>query len=128
MTRSRNKKLSSSAVAKKLYHYRARMVKVYDGDTCTLAVDLGFDVWIQRMQVRLNRIDAPEIKGATRTDGIAARDFLKGLLLGKELIVQTLGDEKEKYGRYLAEIFVDGFNVNDEMINTGHAEVYSEKT
>lgn len=84
---------------KQLYHYKANVVSVYDGDTCTIDIDLGLHTWIRGEKIRLNRINAPEIKRKERTKGLASRDFLKSLILHKEVIIETIKDAKEKYGR-----------------------------
>ena len=108
-----------------LYHYRARVVSVYDGDTCTADIDLGLRTWINEEKLRLARINAPELVGVEKPAGLAARDFLRSLIDGKEIHLQTIKDRQEKYGRYLAEIFVEqngaGVNVNDLMVQNGHA-------
>ncbi len=108
-----------------LYHYRAHVVSVYDGDTCTINVDLGFHTWVHEEKLRLARINAPEVVGMDKAAGLASRDFLRGLIDGKDVFIQTLKDKQEKFGRYLAEIFVQQgepwVNVNDLMVRNGHA-------
>jgi micrococcal nuclease len=109
-----------------LYRYRAVIRSVYDGDTCTVDIDLGLGIWVHGEKLRLVRIDAPEVRGETRPAGLAARDFLRERIDGQEVIVQTVKDSKGKYGRYLAEIYrraADGewVNVNDELVSHGHA-------
>jgi micrococcal nuclease len=109
-----------------LYHYRAKVISVYDGDTCTVDVDLGLHAWIHEEKLRLARINAPELIGAQRPAGLASRDFLKSMIEGQEIYIKTIKDQREKYGRYLAEIFVQQnsvwVNVNDLMVQNGHAE------
>jgi micrococcal nuclease len=104
-----------------LYHYRAVIADVYDGDTVTVDVDLGFSVWVRGERLRLARIDAPEVRGDEREAGLAARDFLRNLILNKPIIVQTIRDRKGKFGRYIAELWLDGENVNDRLVAEGHA-------
>jgi micrococcal nuclease len=104
------------------YTYRATITDVYDGDTVTADIDLGLSTWIHGEKLRLNRINAPEIRGAERPAGLVARDWLREKVLGQSVIVQTIKDRKGKYGRYLAEIWLDGQNVNDQMVEAGHAE------
>lgn len=111
--------------ADSLYHYRAVITEVYDGDTVTADVDLGFSVWVRGERLRLARIDAPEVRGADKDAGFAARDFLRDLILDKPIIVQTIRDRKGKYGRYIAELWLDGESVNDRLVAEGHA-VYRE--
>lgn len=112
---------------KQLYHYKAKVVGVYDGDTCTVDIDLGLHSWIKGEKIRLNRINAPELKGKYRNKGLAARDYLKSRILEKEIIIETIKDTKEKYGRYLGEIWLkveDGnyININDEMVTKKFAK------
>jgi len=93
-----------------LYQYRAFVTKVYDGDTITVEIDLGFNSFIKGEKVRLNRINAPEITGNTREKGLLTRDYLCSLILEKEILLETIKDKKGKYGRYLGEVFVKDIN------------------
>ena len=112
-----------------LYYYRALVRKVYDGDTCTVDVDLGLKTWVMGETLRLLRINAPEVRGEERPAGLLARDFLREQIDGKEVVIQTIKDSKGKYGRYLAEIWIQGedgqwININDLMVQQGHAEYH----
>jgi micrococcal nuclease len=106
--------------------YNATPLNAYDGDTIAVRVDLGFDIE-QRITLRLARINAPEVRGPERQMGLKARDFLFEKLFGKSgavqkpLIVRTYKDKKEKYGRYLADVFLNGVCLNDLMVQEGHA-------
>jgi micrococcal nuclease len=109
-----------------LYYYRAKVVGVYDGDTITVDIDLGLHAWIRDEKVRLARINAPEVRGAERGKGLAARDFLSALILGRDIIIETLQDREEKYGRYLGEVWLKSDvgtygNINDLLVQNGHA-------
>ena len=109
-----------------LYHYRAVVRKVYDGDTCTVDIDLGLGCWIHNESIRLHRINAPEVKGVERPAGLRSRDFLRSQIKGKEVILETVKDKKGKYGRYLAEIWLkdesgNWLNVNDLLVQQGYA-------
>lgn len=103
-----------------LYHYKAIVTSVYDGDTCTVDIDLGLHTWIKGETLRLLRINAPELKGSEREKGLQSRDFLREQIIAQEVMIQTFKDEKEKYGRYLAEIWLqkDGedLNINDLLV------------
>lgn len=112
-----------------LYVYRANVVSVYDGDTVKLDIDLGLNVWIHKSSVRLYGIDAPEIKGKERPKGIKARDRLRYLVDGKEVIIRTHKDRTGKYGRYLVEIYTIGkdgrlININEQLVKEKHAVEY----
>ncbi len=114
----------------KRYFYSAIVRDVYDGDTCTVDIDLGLGAWLHGEKLRLNRIDTPELRGADRPRGLVARDFLRELIDGKTIIIETFKDKREKYGRYLAEIWlVDANNkwknINDLLVSSGNA-VYRE--
>lgn len=113
-----------------LYHYKATVTSVHDGDTCTADIDLGLGVWVRGEKIRLARINAPEIHGEGREAGIRSRDFLRDRIGGREVVVQTIKDKREKYGRYLAEILSEDengnpANINDLLVAEGHA-AYAE--
>ena len=107
------------------YEYLATVISVYDGDTITVSVDLGFHI-SQTMSVRLARINSPEVRGGSSTEGLEARDYLRSILLGKKVTLVTYKDGKEKYGRYLADVYLGEprvFNcVNDMMVAKGFAQ------
>ena len=110
-----------------MYEYRARIVRVIDGDTVEAEVDLGFHI-SSRMRLRLFGINAPEIKGPTRPAGLAARDYLQNLIdthtdSNHELMIRTQKDATEKYGRCLATLVASDVNLNEALIAAGHAVV-----
>jgi endonuclease YncB( thermonuclease family) len=112
-----------------------KVIKVYDGDTLTIAAKLPFKGSpIYRFSVRLAGIDSAEIRGGTANESeIAkiARDALHKLIFGK--IVELRGNGKEKYGRLLADLYYnDGdsncknnvIHINQWMIDNGYAVSY----
>lgn len=103
-----------------LYTYRVALYRVVDGDTLEVTLDLGFSTF-RKEKVRLARINAPEMKTEA---GPVSKSHLSGLLDGV-LTVQTKKDEKDRYGRYIAEVWVEGVNVNDLMV-ADKAAVYKE--
>lgn len=89
-----------------MYQYNAKLIKVIDGDTVDVAIDVGFDISIKH-RLRMQGINAPE-RGA---DGYeAARAALFEATANYPLVVTTYKDKREKYGRYLADIKVIGTN------------------
>lgn len=108
----------------------AAVVSVYDGDTVTLRVDLGFGVQVVET-FRLLGIDAPELRAKSRLERLAAADA-RDWLIGKiardveKLTVRSEKGRKEKYGRYLAELWIDGekTSVNAQMVESQHAVAY----
>lgn len=106
-----------------LYHYRATILKVVDGDTVYVQIDLGIETY-RKLRCRLLGINAPELGDP---GGIEAKNYLALLLpAGSEVAVRTIKDRVEKYGRYLVEIWVEGLagSVNEAMVVTGHAARY----
>ena len=94
-----------------MYEYNAKVVKVVDGDTVDLAVDLGFDIW-HNIRIRLYGINCPE----KNTDlGKTAKQFtIDNLPIDSFVVLKTVKDKAEKFGRILGEITPVG---NDKTIN-----------
>mgnify|MGYP003684246281 FL=1 len=112
-----------------LYTYKvAKVHSVYDGDTCTVDIDLGLNVVIRKEKVRLYGIDTPELRGVdpeTKAKGIEARGWLRDQLDGAdEVLIRTHKDKSGKYGRLLGELFADGVNLNETLVELGMAEAY----
>ena len=109
-----------------MYTYKANVIKVYDADTITVVIDLGFKMTFQTV-LRLNRINAPEMRGSEKISGKISRDRLRMLVLDKTITVKTNKDKTGKYGRYIADIYVDGIDecINDLLVTEGLA-VYKE--
>ena len=89
-----------------LYNYRAVVTSVYDADTITIDIDLGFGVELKKQKIRLWNINAPEIRGEERPAGLVSRDALREKILGKSILLTTIKDKKGKYGRYIGKIFL----------------------
>lgn len=111
-----------------LYQYKAKITDVYDGDTVTADVDLGFHTWIHDEKFRLLGIDTPEVTGKDKAQGIVVRDALRERILGRELIICTVkgstADKRDKWGRYLVKIYIGDELINDWMIEQGYAVPY----
>lgn len=103
-----------------------KVVKIYDGDTITIAAKLpNTEGPIYRFSVRLNGIDTPEVKGksvAERDLAKQAKGALQELLYGK--IVELRNVANEKYGRILADVYVGDVHVNQWMIAENFAVSY----
>ena len=87
----------------------------YDGDTCTTT---------SGERVRLACINSPELRGkrAEPVPARAARDHLRGLVMGKKVGIRRITEDR--YGRTVAELFIGETNVQQEMVASGHAEIY----
>ena len=107
-----------------LYTYKARCTSVYDGDSVTLDIDLGFNIVMHNQKIRLLGINTPEVRGSDRLDGLISRDRLRELIEGKDIIMVSHRDKSGKYGRWLATIYANEINVNQLLINEGLADIY----
>ena len=106
-----------------LYVYSAELVRVIDGDTVVLDIDLGIDQWARKQHCRLIGINAPEPHTETRKAGDAATWRLRELLKTTEcLLVRTHYDKKGTFRRLLVELWADGINLNQRLVDEGHAE------
>ncbi len=102
--------------------FSARLVRVVDGDTVRLDIDLGADVILKNQAVRIRGIDAPELHGLERPRGLAAKRAAEEFLRGKKLHVELHG--KEKYGRWLGDLRAEGGDFGDWMVRNGQARIY----
>ena len=89
-----------------MYEYKCMVVKVVDGDTVDVDIDLGFGVWMRNQRIRMYGIDAPESRTSNSTEkmyGIAAKKFLIGMLDDKELILKLTKMQRESMVEYLVK-------------------------
>ena len=87
----------------------------YDGDTCTSSIG---------EKIRLACIDTPELLGkhADPVRAKEARDYLRELVVSRQVAIRRI--TTDRYGRTVAELFVDGFNVHQQLVASGHASIY----
>ena len=113
-----------------MYEYRASLVKIIDGDTIDVDLDLGFDVVLKKQRIRLHGINTPESRTRDLEEkkyGLAAIARLRELIEDTDaLIVKTAIDGKArgKYGRILGTIYAGTTNVNNTLVDEGHAIAY----
>ena len=109
-----------------MFEYKALVTSVYDADTITVDIDLGFHIWAKAEKIRLVGINAPEVRGEERPDGLISRDWLRERILGKEIILKTqkAGSAKGKYGRWLGEILLpdETVSLNRQLVDQGLAQ------
>jgi len=107
------------------YVYSAKVLSVYDGDTCTLLLDVGFNIHLKE-KCRLYGLDTPEIRTKNKMEkelGLKTRNFVRELILKQEIKVKTY--KEGKFGRYLVDIYLDdGQKLNDLLIEMGYAKAY----
>jgi len=112
----------------KLFHYKASITRVVDGDTVDAFIDLGFDLH-SKQRVRLFGINTPETRTRDKEEkkkGLAAKAFVKEALERNknQCVIKTRLDKKGKFGRTLGVIYVDGHNLNSALVHKGHAVRY----
>ena len=107
-----------------------QVIKVYDGDTITIASKMPYpESPMYRFSVRLNGIDTPEIKGKNADEkdvAQKARDELSTLIMNKTVILKNV--QSEKYGRILAEVYLEDVCLNEWMIEKKFAVKYDGGT
>lgn len=114
-----------------MYEYRVKILRIVDGDTVDVDIDLGFGVWIHKERVRIMGIDTPESRTRDRVEklfGLAAKARL-GELLGETAILKTQIDKsgedaRGKFGRVLGDFVVGDRMVTEIMLEEGHAVDY----
>jgi len=112
-----------------MFTYNAKLLRVIDGDTVALSVDLGFNVWVNET-FRLARIDTPELRSKDENERVAAKEAKQFVVAYFEknsgLCVVRTSKGKGKYGRWIAEIFYpNGSNhLNEMLLEKGLAKAY----
>ena len=114
-----------------LHNYKATIISVYDGDTCTADIDLGFYMTLRKVKLRLAAIDTEEMRGGTdeqKKKAVEARDWLREQVLNQNVEIKCIG--KGKYGRWVVYLYknIDDTktNINEHMIKLGLAKPYGE--
>ena len=114
-----------------MFEYKCNLVKVVDGDTVDVDIDLGFGVWLRKQRIRLYGIDTPESRTRDKGEkvyGLAAKDFLSKMLSTGEMSIKTHKEAKGKFGRILRALFmktsVGELSVNQSLVENSHAVRY----
>ena len=112
-----------------MYEYNCKIVKVVDGDTVDVDIDLGFGVWMRNERVRLYGIDAPESRTRDLEEkkyGLASKKYVEDLMPVNSIqVLKTMKDTVGKFGRVLGVFVLPSGNRLDElMINNHHAVDY----
>ena len=113
-----------------MFEYRSNLLKIIDGDTIDVDLDLGFSVILKKQRIRLYGINTPESRTRDLEEkryGLAAKARLRELLEDADTItIKTAIDKKArgKYGRILGTVYADDMNVNEKLLEEGHAIEY----
>ena len=117
-----------------MYEYNCRIVKVVDGDTIDVDIDLGFDIVLSNQRIRLKGIDTPESRTRDLEEkkfGFLAKEVVKSYCpVGQTISLRTSKDERGKFGRILGEFMVyhatsDAYrSLNSILVEEGYAVAY----
>lgn len=111
---------------------KVNVVRIYDGDTVFVNINMGLNLTINDISIRLFGINSPEIKGDGRSDGLKSKDALVSYIHDRQIILYTIknklndNDKRDKYGRLLG-VLVDketGENYNLKLLKNGFAKPY----
>lgn len=109
-----------------MFRYKAKLLKVVDGDTIDAEIDLGFSVFIKK-RIRLHKIDAPETRTKNKKEkilGKRAKNRLLEVLKSNNNKFVLVSHGVGKFGRCLGEIFVNNSSINELLIKEGYAIEY----
>ena len=112
-----------------MYEYNCKIVRIIDGDTVDVDIDLGFAVWLNKQRIRLFGVDTPESRTRDAEEkkfGILAKNFVKGRLpVGSMQILRTrMDDSRGKFGRILGEFVLEETTLNQLLIVTNNGVPY----
>ena len=111
-----------------MYEYKCKIVRIVDGDTVDVDIDLGFGVWMRKQRIRMYGIDTPESRTSDKVEkvyGKAATEFLTKWTNAGDLTLKTFKDGKGKFGRILGELWYGGeHNINQLLVDNHHAVRY----
>ena len=113
-----------------MYEYKCKILRVVDGDTVDVDIDLGFGVWMHKERIRLYGIDTPESRTRDLEEkryGNMAKELVKSYMpVGSMQTLITEKDKSGKYGRILGKFRLeDGSILNDFMIEK-HYAIYQQ--
>ena len=115
-----------------MYEYRCTVVKIIDGDTVDVDIDLGFGIWMHKERIRLLGIDTPESRTRDKEEkkyGLAAKKYLTEMLNDEGgIVLKTKKDAEGKFGRILGELWRTTDNadksINQYLVDEHHAVQY----
>ena len=112
-----------------MYEYPCKIIRVIDGDTVDVDIDLGFAVWLKKQRIRLYGVDTPESRTSDKEEkkyGLKAKAFVvQHLPQGSKQVLRTRLDKKGKFGRILGEFVIDKTTINVDLVDQLHAVPYT---
>tara|TARA_B110000444_G_C18600418_1_gene482793 strand:- start:299 stop:712 length:414 start_codon:yes stop_codon:yes gene_type:complete len=112
-----------------MHEYKCKILRVVDGDTVDVDIDLGFGIWMHKERIRLYGLDTPESRTRDLEEkkyGNAAKEYVKyNLPIGSDQVLVTHKDKSGKYGRILGQFKLeDGSILNEVMIEKHYGVAY----
>ena len=112
-----------------MHEYKCKILRVVDGDTVDVDIDLGFGIWMHKECVRLLRIDTPESRTRDKEEkrfGLLSKQFVKDHYpVGSTAILRTHKDKTGKFGRILGELVWENTTINKIMVEQHYAVLYN---
>lgn len=113
-----------------MYEYRVTNIRVVDGDTVDVDIDLGFGVWMKKQRIRIYGIDTPESRTKDKVEkvfGLAAKKRLEEILsMSDDIVLRSVKDVRGKFGRILGDFVIYDLagTCGDLLCTEGHAVRY----
>lgn len=111
-----------------MYEYKVKILKIVDGDTVDVDIDLGFNIIMKDQRVRIIGIDTPESRTTDPIEklfGIAAKNKLQEIIGEEDSILKTFPEEKDKFGRILGDFVTKNGLASKILIEEGYGVEYS---
>ena len=112
-----------------MHEYKCKILRIVDGDTVDVDIDLGFGVWLHKERVRMNGIDTPESRTSDKEEkvyGMLSKNFVKDTLpIGSMQTLRTHKDKTGKFGRILGDFLIENKSLGDIMVDKSLAVRYN---
>jgi len=112
-----------------MHEYNCKILRVVDGDTVDVDIDLGFGIWRHKERVRLLGIDTPESRTRDKEEkrfGLLSKQYLKDHYpTGSMAVLRTYKDATGKFGRILGELVWEDSTINKIMVDEHYAVLYN---
>lgn len=112
-----------------MHEYKCKILRVVDGDTVDVDIDLGFGIWMHKERVRLLGIDTPESRTRDKEEkkfGLLSKEYVKSRYpVGSMAILRTHKDATGKFGRILGELVWEDSTINKIMVDEHYAVLYN---
>ena len=112
-----------------MHEYKCKILRIVDGDTVDVDVDLGFGIWMHKERVRLLGIDTPESRTRDKEEkrfGLLSKKYLQDHYpVGSMAVLRTHKDKTGKFGRILGELVWEDSTINKIMVDEHYAVLYN---